>query len=56
VNQNLLLYNFFIFFVKENFAAWSRERDPEGKAWTWEGGSGRGKPLRFIPQSEANEN
>ncbi len=34
---------------KENFAAWSRDRDPDGKAWTWEGGGGRGKPLRFIP-------
>lgn len=34
---------------KENFAAWSRERDPDGIAWTWEGTGGRGKPLRFWP-------
>jgi len=34
---------------KENFAAWSRDRDPEGKAWTWGDGGGRGKPLRFVP-------
>lgn len=34
---------------KENFAAWSRDRDPDGKAWTWEGSGGRGKPLRFWP-------
>jgi hypothetical protein len=34
---------------KEKFAAWSRDRDPDGIAWTWEGGGGRGKPLRFIP-------
>lgn len=33
---------------KENFAAWSRERDPESIAWTWEGGGGRGQPLRFF--------
>ena len=34
---------------KENFAVWSRDRDPDGKAWTWEDGGGRGKPLRFVP-------
>jgi len=34
---------------KENFAAWSRERDPDGVAWTWEGTGGRGHPLRFTP-------
>ena len=34
---------------KESFAKWSRDRDPDGKAWTWEGGGGRGQPLRFTP-------
>jgi archaellum component FlaC len=34
---------------KENFATWSRERDPDGVAWTWEGTGGRGHPLRFTP-------
>jgi hypothetical protein len=34
---------------KENFAAWSRERDPDGVAWTGEGTGGRGHPLRFTP-------
>lgn len=34
---------------KESFAAWSKERDPDNKAWTWEGGGGRGQPLRFVP-------
>ena len=34
---------------KENFAAWSRDRDPDGIAWTWEGQGGRGQPLRFVP-------
>ncbi|HEY9649130.1 MAG TPA: hypothetical protein V6C95_00600 [Coleofasciculaceae cyanobacterium] len=34
---------------KESFAAWSKERDPDNKAWTWEGGGGRGQPLRFMP-------
>lgn len=34
---------------KEKFAAWSRDRDPDGLAWTWEGSGGRGQPLRFIP-------
>jgi archaellum component FlaC len=34
---------------KESFAAWSRERDPDGVAWTWEGTGGRGHPLRFTP-------
>jgi hypothetical protein len=33
---------------KENFGSWSRERDPESIAWTWEGGGGRGQPLRFF--------
>ena len=35
---------------KENFAAWSRDRDPDNLAWTWEGGGGRGKSLRFLPR------
>lgn len=34
---------------KESFAAWSRERDPDNVAWTWEGSGGRGQPLRFVP-------
>ncbi len=34
---------------KENFAAWSRQRDPHDIAWTWEGGGGRGQALRFVP-------
>jgi len=34
---------------KESFADWSRERDPDGIAWTWEGTGGRGHPLRFTP-------
>jgi hypothetical protein len=34
---------------KENFAALSRDRDSDGIAWTWEGGGGRGKLLRFVP-------
>jgi hypothetical protein len=34
---------------KENFAAWSREQDPDGVAWTWQGTGGRGHPLRFTP-------
>ena len=34
---------------KEEFAAWSRDRDPDGKEWTLEGSGGRGQPLRFIP-------
>jgi hypothetical protein len=34
---------------KKSFAAWSKERDPDGIAWTWEGGGGRGQPLRFMP-------
>jgi hypothetical protein len=33
---------------KENFAAWSRDRDPDGIAWAWEGSGGRGQPLRFF--------
>jgi len=36
---------------KENFAVWSRDRDPDSIAWTWEGGGGRGQPLRFTPCS-----
>jgi hypothetical protein len=34
---------------KENFAVWSCDRDPDSIAWTWEGGGGRGQPLRFTP-------
>lgn len=34
---------------KEDFAIWSRDLDPNGIAWTWEGGGMRGKPLRFVP-------
>ena len=34
---------------KENFAFWSRERDPDSIAWTWFGGGGRGQLLRFTP-------
>jgi hypothetical protein len=34
---------------KEQFAQWSRERDPDGIAWTWQGSGGRGQPLRFVP-------
>jgi hypothetical protein len=34
---------------KESFAQWSRDRDPESIAWTWEGAGGRGQPLRFVP-------
>lgn len=34
---------------KENFAVWSRARDPDNIAWTWEGAGGRGQPLRFVP-------
>ncbi len=34
---------------KENFATWSRDRDPDNVAWTWEGKGGRGQPLRFLP-------
>lgn len=34
---------------KENFASWSRARDPDGVSWTWEGQGGRGQPLRFVP-------
>lgn len=36
---------------KENFAAWSCERDPDGLVWTWEGSGGRGQSLRFVPVS-----
>jgi hypothetical protein len=38
---------------KENFAAWSRDRDPDGIPWTWEGIGGRGQPLRFVPDAKA---
>jgi hypothetical protein len=34
---------------KESFATWSRQRDPDNIAWTWEGRGGRGQPLRFVP-------
>lgn len=34
---------------KEQFAAWSRDRDPAGIAWTWKGQGGRGQPLWFSP-------
>lgn len=34
---------------KESFAEWSRERDPDDIAWTWEGRGGRGQALRFVP-------
>ncbi len=34
---------------KENFAEWSRDRDPDGVSWTWEGRGGRGQSLRFVP-------
>jgi hypothetical protein len=34
---------------KEQFAEWSRDRDPDDMAWTWQGRGGRGQPLRFIP-------
>ncbi len=33
---------------KEDFANWSRNRDPDNIAWTWEGIGGRGNPLRFM--------
>ncbi len=33
---------------KENFAAWSRDRDPDSKAWTWDRDLGRGQPYRYI--------
>jgi hypothetical protein len=32
-----------------SFVIWSRERDPDGLAWTWEGSGGRGQPLKFVP-------
>lgn len=34
---------------KEQFAEWSRDRDPDDMAWTWQGSGGRGQPLRFMP-------
>lgn len=34
---------------KENFVAWSRERDPDYIGWTWAERAKRGQPLRFIP-------
>lgn len=33
---------------QESFATWSRQRDPDGIPWTWEGQGGRGQPLRFL--------
>lgn len=33
---------------KEDFANWSRNRDPDNIAWAWEGFGGRGNPLRFL--------
>lgn len=39
---------------KENFARWSRERDPDSIAWTWEGRGGRGQPLRFVPLTSSD--
>lgn len=33
----------------EYFASWSKKRDPDGRAWTWEGQGGRGTPLRYVP-------
>jgi metal-responsive CopG/Arc/MetJ family transcriptional regulator len=39
---------------KESFAAWSRERDPDNVAWTWEGSGGRGQPLQFVPLVSEN--
>ena len=38
---------------RENFAAWSKERDPDGIAWSWQGKVWKGKPMRFVP---ANSN
>jgi prefoldin subunit 5 len=38
---------------KENFAAWSSDRDPDGIAWTWQGIGGRGQPLQFMPDAKA---
>ncbi|MBD2130084.1 ribbon-helix-helix domain-containing protein [Microcoleus sp. ZQ-A2] len=34
---------------QESFIIWSRDRDPDGLAWTWEGRGGRGQPLKFVP-------
>jgi hypothetical protein len=34
---------------KESFAEWSRTRDRQKIAWSWEGDGGRGQPLRFMP-------
>jgi hypothetical protein len=34
---------------KENFVAWSRERDPDYIGWTWAGRAIKGQPLRFLP-------
>ena len=34
---------------QENFAEWSRQRDPDGLAWSWEGSGGRGQQLKFVP-------
>ncbi|MCA1992418.1 MAG: DUF4349 domain-containing protein [Coleofasciculus sp. S288] len=36
---------------RENFAAWSKQRDPDGIAWSWQGKLWKGKPMRFVPAS-----
>lgn len=36
---------------RENFADWSKERDPDGIAWSWQGKLWKGKPMRFVPTS-----
>jgi hypothetical protein len=41
---------------KESFAKWSCDRDPDSIAWTWEGGGGRGQPLRFTPHLRLERN
>lgn len=41
---------------KEKFATWSRDRDPDGIAWAWEGGGRRGHPLQFVPLDESAQN
>jgi hypothetical protein len=41
---------------KESFAKWSRERDPDSITWTWEGGGGRGQPLRFTSRLRLEHN
>jgi hypothetical protein len=37
---------------QETFVTWSRQRDPDGLAWSWEGSGGRGQPLRFVLWSD----